>query len=323
MSWLTRVVRPKFQALVGKKDVPDNLWQKCAKCGQMLFHRELELNQLVCGHCGHHMRIGAKRRLALLFETDPYTRIELPPVPHDPLKFRDSKRYTERLKESQARAGESEAIVVVHGQLATHPVVVAVFDFAFMGGSMGTGVGEGFVAAAQLAKLQEAPLIVFTSSGGARMQEGILSLMQLPRTIVAVEQLKDARLPYIVVMTDPTTGGVSASFAMLGDVHIAEPGAIIGFAGARVIEQTIREKTPPGFQTAEYVQEHGMIDLVVPRKEMRATLIRVLDLLRKPGPQAEIVTLVNPEFDVARPRAKGVAEPVNGADRSALPPPRD
>ncbi|MSO71128.1 MAG: acetyl-CoA carboxylase carboxyltransferase subunit beta [Alphaproteobacteria bacterium] len=311
MNWLTRVVRPKFQALVGKKDVPDNLWEKCGKCGQMLFHRELEANQRVCGHCGYHMRIGAKRRLEILFGDDDYTRIELPAVPLDPLKFRDAKRYTDRLKEAQARAGESEAIVVVHGRLGQHPVVVAVLDFAFMGGSMGVAVGEGFVAAAKLAKLQSAPLIVFTASGGARMQEGVLSLMQLPRTIIAVEELKAARLPYIVVMTDPTTGGVTASFAMLGDVHLAEPGALIGFAGARVIEQTVREKLPAGFQTAEFVLDHGMVDMVVARRELRSTLIRLISLLRQTEPAGEVVTLTDA---VVRVHGEGERAQPPGAD---------
>jgi len=320
MNWLTRVVRPKFQALVGKKDVPDNLWEKCGKCGQMLFHRELEANQRVCSHCGYHMRIGARRRLEILFGEDEYTRIELPQAPLDPLKFRDAKRYTERLKEAHARAGEAEAIVVVHGRLGPHPVVVAVLDFAFMGGSMGVGVGEGIVAAARLAKLQSAPLIAFTASGGARMQEGVLSLMQLPRTILAVDELRAARLPYIVVLTDPTTGGVTASFAMLGDIHLAEPGAIVGFAGARVIETTLKEKLPPGFQTSEFVLEHGMVDMVVARRELRPTLIRLIDLLCQPQPAAEVVPLAAPEAG-ARLRGEGEralpAPGANGADPSA------
>jgi acetyl-CoA carboxylase carboxyl transferase subunit beta len=294
MSWLTNFVLPKIRAVVAKKDVPDNLWHKCPRCGQMLFHRELEANLHVCQACGHHMRVDAKRRLAMLFDDGASSRIELPKTVVDPLKFRDRKRYADRLKENQAKNGgaSSDAIVVAHGKIGGVAAVVAAFDFDFMGGSMGIAVGEGLLAAARLAVLQEAPLIVIPASGGARMQEGILSLMQMPRSIIAVEEVKAAGLPYIVILTDPTTGGVSASFAMLGDITIAEPDAIIGFAGARVIEETIREKLPEGFQRSEYLLEHGMVDLVVPRAKLRETLARVIALLRQKDPPAEIVPLL-------------------------------
>ena len=285
MSWLTNFVLPKIRAVVNKKDLPDNLWHKCPSCDQMLFHRELEANLFVCRNCGHHLRLSAVKRLNLLFDDGSYTRIELPKPVIDPLRFRDRKRYTDRLKEAQAKSTTgADALIVAHGKIGGFNTVVAAFDFDFMGGSMGIAVGEGLVAAARLAILQEAPLIAVPSSGGARMQEGILSLMQMPRTIIAVRQVKEAGLPYIVLLTDPTTGGVSASFAMLGDIAIAEPGAVIGFAGARVIEETIREKLPAGFQRAEYLRDHGMVDMVVHRRDLRVTLARLLDLLCRRGP---------------------------------------
>ncbi len=291
MSWLTNFVRPKIQAWVRKSDVPDNLWDKCPNCGQMIFHRELEANLRVCPHCGHHMRLPVVKRLELLFDDGAYSRIDLPKPDLDPLKFRDRKRYTDRLKESQSATGEADAILVAKGRMGAHPAVVAAFNFDFMGGSMGVAVGDGLIAAARLAIAEKAPLIVIPASGGARMQEGILSLMQMPRSIIAVDEVREAGLPYIVLLTDPTTGGVSASFAMLGDLAIAEPGAVIGFAGARVIEETIREKLPPGFQRAEYLLEHGMIDMVVPRSELKQTLVRLIGLIRQPTASAEIVPL--------------------------------
>jgi len=295
MNWLTNFVRPRIRALVRKQGVPDNLWQKCTACEQMIFHRELSANLYVCTHCGHHMRVAAKDRLAMVFDGDSTQTIELPEAMDDPLKFRDQKRYGDRLKENRAKTGIDDAILVAHGKIGGIPAVIAAFDFRFMGGSMGTAVGDGLIAAARLAVVQEAPLIVFPSSGGARMQEGILSLMQMPRSIIAVQEVREAGLPYIVVLTDPTTGGVSASFAMLGDISIAEPGAIIGFAGSRVIESTIHETLPEGFQRAEYLLEHGMIDMVVPRHELRATLIRVLDLLCNRNPAGEVVALPKSE----------------------------
>ena len=284
MSWLTNFVRPKIQALVGKKDVPDNLWHRCPACDQMLFHRELTENLHVCHHCDCHMRISAVSRLDMLFDDGTYERAKLPAVATDPLKFRDTKRYTDRLRDAASRASEPEAIVVASGRMGGLPTVVAAFDFAFMGGSMGQAVGEGLVVAARLACEQEAALIAIPASGGARMQEGMLSLIQMPRTVIAVEQVREAGLPYIVILTDPTTGGVSASFAMLGDIQIAEPGAMIGFAGRRVIEDTIREELPEDFQRAERMLDHGLLDMVVPRRELRETVIRVISLLRQKTP---------------------------------------
>ena len=282
MNWLTNYVLPKIRAFT-RKDVPDNLWRKCPSCEQMLFHRELAAHFEVCRHCGHHFRIGSQARFKMLFDDGRFEPVELPKVTADPLRFRDRKRYTERLRENQATLGAgADAVAVADGRIGGIAVIVAAFDFAFMGGSMGVAVGEGLVAAARRAIEREAALIVVPASGGARMQEGILSLMQMPRTILAADMVKEAGLPYIVLLADPTTGGVSASFAMLGDITLAEPGAIIGFAGARVIEETIREKLPEGFQRAEYLREHGMVDQVVPRSELRATLARLLSLLREP-----------------------------------------
>jgi acetyl-CoA carboxylase carboxyl transferase subunit beta len=280
MSWLTEYVRPKIRTLFTRREVPENLWQQCPACEQMIFHTDLAKNLKVCPHCGHHLRASAQERLAWTFDENAFTRIELPKVPVDPLKFRDSKRYTDRLKEARETTHLDDAILVAHGTIAGARAVVAVMAFDFMAGSMGAAVGEGIVAAARLAVLQDAPLIVFTASGGARMQEGAVSLMQMPRTIIATRLVKEAGLPFIVVLTDPTTGGVTASFAMLGDLLIGEPGALIGFAGARVIEQTVREKLPEGFQRAEYLHEHGILDMVVRRTELKDMLARVIDLLR-------------------------------------------
>ncbi len=279
MNWLTNFVRPKIQSLVGAKEVPDNLWDKCPGCGAMLFKRELEENMSVCRHCGHHLKIGVTQRMALLFDGGQYQTIALPKVNADPLKFRDQKKYADRLKDAQNKTGRQDALLAAAGTIGGQKAVVAAFDFAFMGGSMGVGVGEGIVTAAQQAVATRSAFIVVPASGGARMQEGALSLMQMPRTIIAVEAVKRAGLPYIVVLTDPTTGGVTASFAMVGDIHIAEKGSMIGFAGARVIESTIRETLPPGFQRAEYLLDHGMVDIVVTRKELHATLGRLLGLL--------------------------------------------
>ncbi len=283
MNWLTNWVKPKIKALYGENDVPDNLWHKCPSCGQMIFHRDLEAHVHVCQHCGHHLRLPVSKRLQHLFDDGDYALVELPKVKTDPLRFRDRERYTDRLKKAQAKTDQGDAIVVAHGRIKGRKVVVAAFNFDFMGGSMGRAVGEGFVTAARLAVMQKAPLIAIPSSGGARMQEGFLSLMQLPRTTIAVEEVKAAGLPYLVLLSDPTTGGVTASFAMLGDIHIAEPGALIGFAGKAVIENTVRETLPEGFQTAEYLLEHGMVDVVVPRAEQRDTLARLIDLLMAGG----------------------------------------
>ena len=287
MSWLTNFVRPKIRALVKKTDVPDNLWDKCPSCGQMIFHRELEANLRVCPHCNHHLRIDVKRRLELLFDGGQYERAELPKVELDPLKFRDRKRYVDRLKDSQSKTEEQDAIVVASGLMGGQKVVIAAFNFVFMGGSLGAAVGEGLVTASEIAVREQAAFIAIPASGGARMQEGILSLMQMPRSVIAVDRVKEAGLPYIVLLTDPTTGGVSASFAMLGDIHVSEPGAVIGFAGARVIEETIREKLPEGFQRAEYLLDHGIVDLVVARKDLPRELAKIISLLtRQPKPAA-------------------------------------
>ncbi|HLS68404.1 MAG TPA: acetyl-CoA carboxylase, carboxyltransferase subunit beta [Kiloniellales bacterium] len=279
MNWITNYVRPKIRALVSRDDIPDNLWDKCASCGHMIFHRELEELLRVCPNCGHHMRIGPERRMEILFDEGKYQAVELPQVTADPLKFRDRERYGDRLRRARSKSGHQDAIRVAHGEIGGQPAVVAAFDFTFMGGSMGLAVGEGLITAAREALQRRAALIAIPASGGARMQEGILSLMQMPRSVIAVQMVREAGLPYIVLLTDPTTGGVSASFAMLGDVQIAEPGAVIGFAGARVIEETIRETLPAGFQRAEYLLEHGMLDMVVPRGELRDTMGRLLALL--------------------------------------------
>jgi acetyl-CoA carboxylase carboxyl transferase subunit beta len=283
MNWLTNYVRPKIKALVrsNRPDVPENLWIHCPSCERMVFHRDLDANQDVCSHCDHHFRVGPEFRFRALFDNGSWTRIELPKAPVDPLKFRDRKRYSERLKEAQSKTGQTDAIEAAHGKISGLPVVIAVMNFDFMAGSMGCALGEGLLAAARLAVLQEAAFVVVTASGGARMQEGALSLMQMPRTTIAIEEVKEVGLPYVTILTDPTTGGVTASFAMLGDIAIAEPHARIGFAGRRVIEQTIRESLPDNFQTAEYLLEHGMIDMVVHRFELRATLARILGILMR------------------------------------------
>ena len=292
MNWINNYVRPKIRSLVGaKSDVPENLWLQCPSCEQMLFHRDLEDNLNVCSHCDHHMRLPARRRLETLFDGGDFQEIELPDNVTDPLKFRDRKRYSDRLKDSRSATGRTDAIIVAHGEVGGQKTVIAVFDFSFMGGSMGIAVGNGILAGAQLAVLQGAAFVTIPSSGGARMQEGILSLMQMPRTTIAVQQVKEAGLPYIVILADPTTGGVTASFAMLGDIAMAEPGSIIGFAGARVIEETIREKLPDGFQRSEYLLEHGMIDMVVSRHDLRNSLARIIDLLMRKSPGAEIVQI--------------------------------
>ena len=282
MSWLTDYVRPKIRTLLGRREIPDNLWYQCPVCQQMMFHRDLEKNLRVCTHCGAHMRCSVTERMQWTFDEDSWHKIDLPKAPVDPLHFRDQKRYSDRLKEARAKSGLDDALLVAHGTIGGHKAVVAAMSFDFLAGSMGAAVGEGLLAAARLAVLQDAPLIVYTTSGGARMMEGAISLMQMPRTTIATMMVKEAGLPFITILTDPTTGGVTASFAMLGDIQIAEPGALIGFAGPRVIEQTVREKLPDGFQRAEYLLEHGIVDMVTPRTELREVLTRVLGLLRQP-----------------------------------------
>jgi acetyl-CoA carboxylase carboxyl transferase subunit beta len=277
MSWLTRV-RNGIQSLT-KRQSADNLWHKCRKCETMVFTKEWEDNNFVCPRCDHHDRIGPAARFDALFDKRKYDMIMAPEVREDPLKFRDTKRYTDRLKAARAATDERDALLNAKGKIAGHVAIVGVHEFAFMGGSMGIGVGAALVAGIQAAIKAKCPYILFTAAGGARMQEGILSLMQMPRATVALAQLKEAGQPYIVVLTDPTTGGVTASYAMLGDVQIAEPGALIGFAGQRVIEQTIREKLPEGFQRAEYLLEHGMIDMVVHRHQLKDRLGRLIAYL--------------------------------------------
>jgi len=276
MSWITRV--RNALPFIAKKpsETPDNLWHKCPACTQMIFAREWEDNLSVCSKCGHHGRIGPRDRFAQIFDENSFRILPTPSVREDPLRFRDSKRYADRIKAARTQTGEKDALINSHGTIEGTKAVVGVQDFAFMGGSMGLAVGAAFVQGVEEAIQRKCPYVIFTAAGGARMQEGILSLMQMPRATVAIRLLHDAGQPYIVVLTDPTTGGVTASYAMLGDVQISEPNALIGFAGQRVIENTIREKLPEGFQRAEYLLEHGMIDMVVPRKDLRETLARVI-----------------------------------------------
>jgi len=284
MNWISNVVRPKIRNFLNRREVPENLWLKCPETGQLVFFKDVEANQFVIPGSNYHMRMGAVARLKSMFDGETWLDIAVPAVPVDPLKFRDERRYTERLRDARAKTGLNDAIKLGLGKLEGCPVVIAVQDFEFMGGSLGMAAGEAVIKGLETAVDKGTPFILFAGSGGARMQEGILSLMQLPRTTVAVQRLREAREPYIVVLTNPTTGGVTASYGMLGDVHIAEPGALIGFAGPRVIEQTIREKLPEGFQKAEYLKEHGMIDMVVHRHQMRSLLAELCRLLTKAAP---------------------------------------
>ena len=280
MSWLTRS-RQRLTNFVSRRETPDNLWTKCKSCGAMLYTKEFEANLFVCTECGHHERVRATDRFDMLFDDGQYERIKAPAPPEDPLKFKDQKRYPDRLKAARAATGEDDALQLACGKIEGQTAVVGVQDFAFMGGSMGVAVGAAFVAGAKAAIQANCPFVMFTAAGGARMQEGILSLMQMPASTVAIAELREAKLPYIVVLTDPTTGGVTASYAMLGDIHIAEPGALIAFAGARVIESTIRQKLPEGFQRAESLLEHGMVDMVVKREDLAETLGRLIRHLMK------------------------------------------
>ena len=277
MSWLSNV-RNKI-ASITKRETPENLWHKCKKCEAMVFLKEYEENMYICPKCEHHGRIGPMVRFAQIMDDNSWKLIPWAKVQEDPLKFKDQKKYADRLKDARTKTGEQDALINVKGTIENIPCVVGVQDFSFMGGSMGLAVGQAFVDGARRALKDQCPYIIFTAAGGARMQEGILSLMQMPKTTVAISMLREAGIPFIVVLTDPTTGGVTASYAMLGDVHISEPGAMIGFAGQRVIENTIREKLPDGFQTAEYLLEHGMIDMVVHRKELRETLAKIMGYL--------------------------------------------
>jgi acetyl-CoA carboxylase carboxyl transferase subunit beta len=278
MNWIQNVARPRIKRFFGRRETQDNLWVKCSNCGEMVFHRDMAASLNVCPKCDHHLRIGAEERLKLVFGEQAFERIALPEVPSDPLKFKDSKRYIDRLKDARIKTGQEDAFIVVAGAIEEKPVIVAIQNFEFLGGSLGMAAGEAFIAAAEAAVTRKCPLVLFVASGGARMQEGILSLMQMPRTTVAVQLLRAAKMPFIVVLTDPTSGGVTASYAMLGDIHIAEPGAMIAFSGPRVIEQTIRERLPEGFQRAEYLREHGMVDLVVHRHKLRQMLATILSI---------------------------------------------
>jgi len=301
MNWINTVVRPKIRSLLTKRETPDNLWIKCPESGEMVFHRDLEANGWVVPRSGYHMRMPAKKRLETLFDGGRYEALPLPQVPTDPLKFRDEKRYSDRLKDARTKTGHEDAILVGRGTLGGLPLTAAVQDFEFMGGSLGMAAGEAIITGLDTARTDGTPFVLFAASGGARMQEGILSLMQMPRTTVAVSALKEAGLPYIVVLTNPTTGGVTASYAMLGDIHIVEPGALVGFAGPRVIEQTIREKLPEGFQRAEYLLAHGMVDMIVPRQELRPTLSRLLHILT--GRDAAVVPATSAPVDEPEPSA--------------------
>ena len=288
MNWITNSVLPKIKAWVQSEDVPDNLWVKCRSCGQMIFHREFEEANNCCATCGNHAPLSPANRFRMTFDEGNYELVELDSINEDPLKFKDTRRYSDRLRDTRAKTGLVDAISVAHGTIGGKPAVMAAFDFRFMGGSMGRLVGNGIIAAANEAVARNAALITVPSSGGARMQEGVLSLMQLPRTILAIDKVRDANLPHIVLLAHPTTGGVTASFAMLGDLQLAEPGAIIGFAGRRVIEETVREKLPDDFQTAEYLQDHGMVDSVVARSEQHVFLARVLGFLMERKPAARV-----------------------------------
>ncbi|WP_112311171.1 acetyl-CoA carboxylase, carboxyltransferase subunit beta [Pseudogemmobacter bohemicus] len=305
MNWITNYVRPKINSLFSRREVPENLWTKCPECGTMLFHRELEANLNVCSNCDHHMAISPRDRFTHLFDGGIFTEVRVPEPIADPLHFRDQKKYPERLKAAQKSTGEKEAMLVAEGEIGRTPIVAAAQDFAFIGGSLSMYVGNAFIAGAERAVAMKKPFVIFSAAGGARMQEGILALMQMPRTTVAIQMLKEAGLPYVVVLTHPTTGGVTASYAMLGDVQIAEPNALICFAGPRVIEQTIREKLPEGFQRAEYLLDHGMLDRVTHRKAMREELITILRMLTG-QPPAIRADLAAPE--PAAPAAAPVAD---------------
>ncbi|WP_406721543.1 acetyl-CoA carboxylase, carboxyltransferase subunit beta [Thioclava litoralis] len=319
MNWISNYVRPKINSLFSRREIPENLWTKCPECGSMLFHRELAQNLNVCTNCGHHMAISPRRRFEALFDGGIFTEVKVPEPIVDPLHFKDQKKYPERMKAAQKNTGEKEAMLVVEGEIGRTPIVAAAQDFSFIGGSMSMYVGNAIVAAAERAVKLGRPLVLFSAAGGARMQEGILSLMQMPRTTVAVDMLREAGLPYIVVLTHPTTGGVTASYAMLGDVQIAEPNALICFAGPRVIEQTIREKLPEGFQRAEYLLDHGMLDRVTPRKELREELITIIRMMMN-MPPAIAADLPAPEIKAEVPE---VAEEAPAVAKAAPQPAAD
>jgi len=316
MNWINNVVRPRIRSFLKPKDSgSENLWVKDPESGEMVFYRDLEANMWVVPNSGYHMKIKASDRLSTFLDDGKYDSVPLPSVAHDPLKFRDSKRYTDRLKEQRLKTGTEDAVTIGTGELFGQPVTVGVQDFDFMGGSLGMAAGSAIVTGLETAAQRRTPFVLFVSSGGARMQEGVLSLMQMPRTTVAVLRLREAGLPFIVVFTNPTTGGVTASYAMLGDVHIAEPGALIGFAGPRVIEQTIREKLPKGFQRSEYLYEHGMIDMVVHRHNLRETIGSLVGLLTK-SPQRDELSETAPAR-LATPINANPAEDLAGMPEAA------
>jgi acetyl-CoA carboxylase carboxyl transferase subunit beta len=319
VNWINSVVRPKIRNFLRKKEMPENLWVKCPETGQMIYYKDLEANQFVVPGSNYHMRMAASARLKALFDNGEYETLALPEVPLDPLKFRDERRYTDRLKDARSKTGLQDAVIAGAARLEGQRIVAAVQDFDFLGGSLGTAAGEAVIAAMRAAVNRGTPFILFAASGGARMQEGILSLMQMPRTTVAVQELREACLPYIVVLTHPTTGGVTASYAMLGDVQIAEPGALIGFAGPRVIEQTIREQLPNGFQRAEYLHDHGMVDIVVHRHHLRSTLARICQLLthRRPGREVALSDQLDGKAARSAP-ASTITLSGNGLDAAAV-----
>ncbi len=320
MNWINNVVRPKLTGIWKKKDVPDDLWVKCPESGQLIFHKDLEDNLYVVPGSDYHMRMRAKDRLNMIFDNAKYAMIDVIKGVEDPLKFKDQKKYSDRIKDARNKTEMDDALLVAQGQLDGSQIIVAVQDFAFMGGSLGSDAGGAIVAGMLKAVKDKVPFVLFVASGGARMQEGIFSLMQMPRTTVALQRLREAGLPYIVVLTDPTMGGVTASYAMLGDIHIAEPGALIGFAGPRVIEQTIREQLPSGFQRSEFLLEHGMVDLVVHRHEMRATLGRLCALLMKQPVMEEVVILVDePVGEDAHDDVLEIIREVDAPEKSAAP----
>jgi len=325
MNWISNVVRPRIRSfLTTKREIPDNMWVKCPETGQMVFYKDLEANQFVVPGSDYHMRMAADQRLKSLFDGGVFEKVDLPEVAPDPLKFRDGRRYTDRIRDARTATEMQDAVLVGEGLLEGHKVVAAAQDFRFMGGSLGMAAGEAVIAAMTRALEARSPFVLFAASGGARMQEGILSLMQMPRTTIAVQRLREAGLPYIVVLTDPTTGGVTASYAMLGDVHIAEPGALICFAGPRVIEQTIREQLPEGFQRAEYLLEHGMIDMVVHRHKMRETLARICRLMMantddawRPAPKRALLLEAPAPEPRAEAHASASAKSLNGASTAS------
>ncbi|SPF75063.1 Acetyl-coenzyme A carboxylase carboxyl transferase subunit beta [Aliiroseovarius pelagivivens] len=318
MNWISNYVRPRINSLFSRREVPENLWTKCGECGTMLFHRECAENQNVCTNCDHHMAITPRDRFSAMFDGGIFTEVDVPAPIDDPLQFKDQKKYPERMKSARKGTGEREAMLVAEGEIGRTPIVAAAQDFSFMGGSMGMYVGNAIIAAAERAVVLKRPLVLFSAAGGARMQEGILSLMQMPRTTVAVQMLKEANLPYIVVLTHPTTGGVTASYAMLGDVHIAEPNALICFAGPRVIEQTIREKLPEGFQRAEYLLDHGMLDRVTHRKDMKDELVTIIRMLTGQPPAVKgDLPKPEPEVEAEAPAEAAPSAAEDASDEAA------